>query len=302
MDKYLSSHDAIENQKSFYNVIKNTGWEDTPFFSSIGSKSFGHKDPATGHSWFYRQRPDGVGENAYAEGSARADVKNYLATKLHNELQIFKKSYGITGSQEGVLSVEGKANSKEIQSEMAALDLRLSIERALLTNTAPVAAASTATARKMGGVTHYLTVDTDAGAVELDWKAHVKASLKAMWEHGCRANCIMTSTDQKDKLDDILDSKKRYTKSDKGYVDNFSVIEDVGYAKNVKIIVSPLVEAGDMFFYDSRLLDVVLHRSIKGRDAGDKGVDASTWEHLFELTYQVLDPYAIVRVKNLKVG
>ena len=300
-DVYLSSHAAIENQQSFYNVIKTTGWEDAPFFASIGSISFKNKDPKEGHTWFYRDRPDGTGANAYAEGSLRAEVKSYEATKLQNELQIFKKSYGVTGSQKDVFSVEGKQNHLATQSELSALDLRLSIERALLTNTAPVAAATTTDVRKLGGISHYLIEDVDASAVALDWKLHVKEGLKLMWLNGCKANYIMTSATQKDALDEILDTKKQYGRADTSYVDNFSMIEDTGYAKKVKIIVNPFMAEGDLIMYDSRLLNVVLHRQIKARDITDKSYDKETYEHLFELTYQMDDPYAMVRIKNLKV-
>ena len=298
-DAYLSSHLAIENQQSFYNVIKTTGWEDAPFFSSIGSISFKNKDPKEGHTWFYRDRPDGSGANAYAEGSARAPVKNYAATKLQNELQIFKKSYGVTGSQKDVMTVEGKQNHLAVQAELAAVDLRLSIERALLTNGAPVAAAATSDVRTLGGIGHYIIEDDDVSGATLNWKAHVKESLKKMWLNGCKANYIMTSTTQKDVLDEILDTKKKYSRGDTSYVDNFSMIADTGYAKNVKIIVNPFLAEDEMLFYDSRLLKVVLHRQIKGRDASDKQTDTETFEHLFELTYQMDDPYGMVRVKGL---
>jgi len=300
-DSYLSSHAAIENQQSFYNVIKTTGWEDAPFFSSIGSLSFKNKDPKEGHTWFYRDRPDGSGANAHAEGSIRAEVKSYAATKLQNELQIFKKSYGVTGSQKDVFTVEGKQNHLAVQSELAALDLRLSIERALLTNTAPVAAAATTDVRKLGGISHYLIEDIDATAATLDWKNHIKEALKLMWLNGCKANYIMTSATQKDVLDEILDTKKQYGRADTSYVDNFSMIEDTGYAKKVKIIVNPFCAEGEILFYDSRLINVVLHRQIKGRDITDKSYDKETFEHLFELTYQMDDPYAMVRIKNLAV-
>ncbi len=305
-DSYLSSHEAIENQQSFYNVIKNTGWEDSPFFSSISSISFKNKDPKEGHTWFYRERPQGDANNAFAEGGARADVKSYTATKLQNELQILKASYGVTGSQKDVMSVEGKANYLAEQAEMAAIDLRLSIERALLTNTAPVAATTSADVRKLGGLSHYLIVDTvaDDGAgnpAPLDWSKHVKESLKAMWLKGCKANYIMTSAAQKDKLDAILDTKKQYSRADTSYVDNFTVIADTGYAKNVKIIVNPFVADDEMWFYDSRLIKSVLHRSIKGQDITDKTYDKETYQHLMELTLQIDDPYAVVRVRNLAV-
>ncbi len=296
-DKYLSSVEAIENKQSFYNVIKTTGWADTPFFASINSVSFGHKDPNGGHTWFYRKRPVGDDENAYKEGSKRAEVEHYKASKLFNELQIFKKSYGITGSQEGVLSVEGKADALSVQSELSAIDLRLSVEKALLSDKAP---SSTGGLRKMGGAFHYVTESIDANQAVLDWKEHVKEALKMMWLNGCAANFMMVSPDQKDVLDDMLDVKKRYGKQDKGIVDNFSLIEDAGYAKGVKIFASPHLKAGDVVFYNSRFIDVVLHRSIKGRDASDKAIDAKAYEHLFELTYQITDPYAMVMVKNLK--
>ena len=300
-DNFLSSLSAIENQQSFYNVIKKTGWEDAPFFSSISSTSFNGKDPSLGHSWFYRKRPTGSATNAYAEGSKRADVESYVATKLQNELQILKKTYGVTKSQKSVMSVEGKANYLAEQSAMSAIDLRLSVEKALLLNTAPVAAATIADVRKLGGISHYLITDTDAGAVALDWQIHVKAALKAMWLNGAKANYIMTSAAQKDRLDVILDTKKQYSRGDTSYVDNFSMIADTGYAKNVKIMVNPFLADDQMYFYDSRLVRAVLHRAEKSVDVTDKTFDSEAYEHLFELTLQIDDPYAMVRVKNLAV-
>jgi len=300
-DAYLSSIEAIENEQSFYNIIKDTGWEDSPFFSSIGSVSFSNKDPQAGHTWFYRKRPTGEASNAYAEGSVRADVKNYTSTKLQNELQIFKKTYGVTGSQKDVYSVEGKQNYLSKQSEMAAIDLRLSVEKALLTSGAPVAAATSTDVRTLGGIYHYIINEIDATNAALDWKANVKAMFKMMWQNGCRADYLMCGPTQKDALDTILQDKKQYTGKDKSIIDNFSVIDDAGYAKNVKIITNPFMAETDMIAYDSSLCDAVLHRQIKSRDASDKGVDAEAYEHLFELSYQILDPYAMVRVKNLAV-
>jgi len=305
-DNFLSSIAAIENQQSFYNVIKKTGWEDAPFFSSISSTSFNGKDPALGHTWFYRKRPTGSATNAYAEGSKRADVESYIATKLQNELQILKKTYGVTKSQKTVMSVEGKANYLAEQSAMSAIDLRLSVEKALLLNTAPVSAATIADVRKLGGISHYLIVDTvaDDGAgnpAPLDWSVHVKNSLKAMWLNGCKANYIMTSAAQKDALDVILDTKKQYSRGDTSYVDNFSMIADTGYAKNVKIMVNPFLADDEMYFYDSRLVRAVLHRAEKSDDVTDKTFDSEAYQHLFELTLQIDDPYAMVRVSNLAV-
>lgn len=301
-DNYLSSHDAIENQQSFYNVIRSTGFEETPFFSSIGSISFKNKDPREGHTWFYRKRPDGTDANAHAEGSKRADVKSYTATKLQNELQIFKKSYGVTGSQKDVMSVEGKQNYLSVQSEMAAVDLSLSIERALFTNTAPIAAATDADVRKMGGIAHYLIHDIDVAGAALDWKLHIKEMLKMMWKNGCRANYIMSGPDQKDALDEILDLKKQYGGNETGIISNASIIKDASYAKNVKVTANPLMGDDEIIFYDSRLLNIVLHRQIKGRNCSDPNYDAEAYEHLMELTYQMDDPYAMVRITGLKTS
>lgn len=301
-DNYLGSHDAIENQQSFYNVIRSTGFEETPFFSSIGSQSFKNKDPREGHTWFYRKRPDGTDANAHAEGSKRADVKSYTATKLQNELQIFKKSYGVTGSQRDVMSVEGKQNYLSIQSEMAAVDLSLSIERALFTNTAPVSAATDEDVRKMGGIAHYLIHDIDVAGAALDWKTHIKEMLKMMWKNGCRANYIMGGPDQKDALDEILDLKKQYGGNETGIISNASIIKDASYAKNVKVTANPLMGDDEIIFYDSRLLNIILHRQIKGRNCSDPNYDAEAYEHLMELTYQMDDPYAMVRITGLKTS
>jgi len=301
-DAYLGSHEAIENEQSFYNVIRRTGWSETPFFSSIRSVGFDGKDPALGHSWFYRKRPSGSADNAYAEGSKRADVKNYAATKLQNELQIMKQTYGVTGSQKDVMSVEKKRNYLSVQSEFSAVDLSLSVEKALILNGAPVASATDADVRKMGGISHYLIHDIDVADAALDWKLHVKEMLKMMWKNGCRANYIMAGPDQKDALDEILDLKKQYGGNETGIISNASIIKDASYAKNVKVVANPLLSDDTILFYDSTLLAIVLHRQIKGRNCTDPNFDAEAYEHLFELTYQMEDPYAMVRLTGLKTA
>jgi len=299
-DEYLSSHDAIENKQSFFNVIKDVGWEDTPFFTSLSSVPF-EGDPKLGHTWFYRKRPDGSGVDAFSEGSDAAEVKKYGATKLSNELQIIKDSYGVTKSQKDALTIEGKKNSLEKQSAMSAVNIALKLERALLGNGAPVPAAGEDDVRKLGGIYHYIVNEIDANTAALNWKVHVRAAFETMWKNGAKAKVLMCNSTQKDAIDDMFSENKRYGMAEGTISDNFSVIGDATYAKNVKIITSPLIAQSDILIYDPALIDIVLHRQVKSEDISTPGLDAERYQHLFELTMQVTDPYSIMRIKNLAV-
>lgn len=301
-DDFLTSDDVVSDEQSFYNVVRLTGNGMTPFWDSLNDAEAFDGNPATGHIWY--QTPDATaGEtNAHNEGSIRADVEGATEVELRNHLQIFKRSYGVTGSQAASKS-KVVASLLERSKDRSIKQLRLDVEKALMSATAPVQRVGNTTAGVMGGVLHYCTEVIDAtNTVELSAKAHIKAPLRTMWENGVLEDkIILCGGDVKDSISTLLDGFKTANNNETAYVGNVSKIKDVGWATNVEVKVSTQLAANEMLIYAPELINPILLRQKKDASVTDPAYDSEAWENLFELTLQVLDPYAAVHVKNIKI-
>ena len=114
-DQLYSSAQAIENKQSFYNVIRKTGQNRCPFFESLGNSIPFKGDPKKGHTFDYRPGATAGETNKHAEGGKRADATSWPAVELKNELQIFKKTSGITGSQAEATTIEEQKSKVDEQ-------------------------------------------------------------------------------------------------------------------------------------------------------------------------------------------
>ena len=304
-DEFYTSLGAIENKQSFYNVIRRTGQNRCPFFNSLGNSTPFKGDPAKGHKWDYRPGPTAGAINAHGEGSKRADVTSWPTVELANELQIFKKTSGVSGSQKEAMTIEDQKSKISDQKMNNRQQLQFDIEVAFLSDTTPVArTALNNKTGKMGGIKHYISgtnVVDCLGTTALSYKEHIEELLKIMWSAGVtEKKIIMCGTDVKSDINTLLDVGKRYGKGDTGIVANVSMIEDAGWDKNIPIIANPHLDADEMLIYAPSLINPVLLRAIKDRACSDPEYDAEAWEDLFEITLQMLDPNAALWVKNIK--
>lgn len=304
-DNFLNSLGAIENQQSFYNVIRKTGQNRCPFFESLGNSKAFEGDPAKGHKWDYRPGPTGGAANAHGEGSKRAEVTSWSVVELANELQIFKKTSGITGSQKEAMTIEKQKSKISDQKMLNRIQLQFDIEKAFLANTTPVARTTlNAKTGQMAGIKHYIigtNVVDCGGTTTLSYKAHIEEMLKIMWSAGVtEKKIVMCGVDVKSDINTLLDVGKRYGKGDTGIVANVSTIEDAGWDKNIPIIANPHLSADEMLIYAPSLINPVLLRAIKDKPCSDPEYDAEAWEDIMEITLQMLDPNAALWVKNIK--
>lgn len=304
-DAFYTSLEAIEGKQSFYNVIRRTGQNRCPFFSSLGNSIPFKGDPAKGHKWDYRPGPTVGGTNAHGEGSKRADVTSWPVVELANELQIFKKTSGVSGSQKEAMTIEDQKSKISDQKMNNRQQLQFDIEVAFLSETTPVSrTALNNKTGKMAGVKHYISgtnVFDCLGTTALSYKEHIEELLKIMWSAGVtEKKIIMCGTDVKSDINTLLDVGKRYGKGDTGIVANVSMIEDAGWDKNIPIIANPHLAADEMLIYAPSLINPVLLRAIKDRVCSDPEYDAEAWEDIFEITLQMLDPDAALWVKNIK--
>ena len=300
-DTFTSSENVLTDEESFYNVVRTTGNGITPLWDSLSEGEPFEGSPKTGHVWYQELGATTGSDNAHLEGGIRADIETITEVELRNHLQIFKRSYGITKSEKAATSRVSKT-ALQRSKDNCIKQLRLDVEKALLGATAPVQRTS-AVAGKMAGILHYASEVIDGlGTAALDYKLHIETPLKTMWENGVLEDkVILCGTDMKSAINTLLETQKRYGGSDNKVNRNVTEIEDAGWATNVTVKASPNLAPDEMLIYAPELINPVLLRQVKDGEVTDAKYDAEAWENLFEMTLQVLDPYACVHVKNLDV-
>lgn len=302
-DAILNAAQAVENRQSFYNVIRTTGLGATPFWETLGEGMGGTKSSANkGHKWDYRPGATTGADNAHAEGSIRADITSWNAVELSNQFQIFKKTSGITGSQAASWTIEEKQSSIATQELENRKQLRLDIEKALVSDTAPVAAAVMTDIRKMGGVKHYIPAPAkfDLAGAALSVKNHIDEALKLLFIKGITGEkiIIMCGADVYTDLNWYYADKNLLKQTEGSIIAKKDTIS-TGWHDAVRIMANPNFAADEALIYAPSLINPVLLRSHKSKDVTDPNYDAEAKEDLFEMTLQILDPYAVVWLDNV---
>ena len=301
-DVYTSSENVVSDEQSFYNVMRVTGRGMTPFWDSLNNAESFDGSPKAGHVWFQTVSANTGAVNKHLEGGVRADVETPTEVQLTNHLQIFKKTYGITKSEKAATS---RVSTKALQrsKDNSILQLRLDVEKALLSDTAPVQRGA-AVAGVMGGALHFASNVIDGtNTVALSYDAHIEAPLKKMWEEGVLEDKkILCGTGLKTVINGLLDGFRTSTNGETKFSKNVTEIADAGWAKNVSVESSTSLAVNEMVIYAPELINPVLLRQIKDGDVTDVNYDAEAYENLFEMTLQVQDPYAITHVKNILIA
>lgn len=302
-DNFLASTDVVSDEQSFYNVLRNTGMGQTPFWDSLMDARPYDGNPASGYIWYQNPEPTTGADNKHLEGSLRADVEQYPDVEVKNHLQILKRTYGITKSEKAAKSRIQSEDQLKRNRRKSLQQLRLDMEYAFLKATAPVQRTAIL-AGEMGGLRHFITTVIDGtNTVALDYVKHIDTPLKTMWEKGViEDKIILCGTSAKQVINGLLDTEKRYGKGDKGITRNVSEIEDAGWATNVKVIASTFLAANEIIIYAPKLISPVLLRQEKDNEVTDVTYDSQAFENLFEVTLMVEDPYAAVHVKNLLIA
>jgi len=302
-DNIYNSVDAVEHPQSFYNVIRTTGLGSTPFWETLGEGISGSDSNAKkGRNWDYRPGPDSGQDNAYAEGSRRADITTFGAVELHNEFQIFKKTSGITGSEAASMTIEKIKANIQSQELLNRKQLRLDIEKALISDTAPVGATTLADVRKMGGLKHYIPAaavfDVDNAALSV--KNHIDEAFKLMHLNGIVGEkiIVMAGADVFTDLNWYYSDKNLLKQTESSIVARKDSIT-TGWHDSVRILPNPNFAVNEAIIYAPSLINPILLRSHKSKEVSDPGYDYEAKEDLLELTLQVLDPYSAVHLKNI---
>ncbi len=281
--------------------IAKVGYNDTPLFSMIQKAVPSNRTkPYEGHTWQYEEADDGDDINAYPEGSAPATAVSNILGVSKNHYQIIKHTYGVTGSTEYAETSEGQ---KELQRQgvLRAKVHRKTIEKALFKAQAPVQRAG-ATVGRMGGLLHWATVQNtiDAAGANIQMQM-LRELLKIGWSKGVPTTHIFVNDKQKDKLDDLLETKVRVGAGGKILqFTNYTEMKNMPYVDRVKIILSPYVEDNDLIALNLNSLALVYHRLTHTKDI-PTGDDVVSKQLISELTLRVNNPYAVTRLQNLGV-
>jgi len=304
MADLITSLEAYGHEIDLYNDIKNVGWAETPFMSSLKDMApSARTNPSFGHKWMFMDIPDGAA-NAHLEGSASATPEKFLLGDATNHYQIFKNTFGVTGSEDAATGID---NKKELarQMDMTRIKHAKSIEMALVGAVAPVQRGA-AVAGKLGGLKHFLTANTDldqaiaAVGQSLTWQM-VRDVLKTGFLKGIPYTHIMMNDVQKDALDDILFSKTTNQNMSNTKIDNnVTIIGNTAYGNNIKVILNPFLADDEIIAYNPEYVNTVIWRPTKVKDVS-KDVDGVTKEIITEMTLRVEHEYAIARLKGLAV-
>ncbi len=301
-DTILSSHSAILDDQSFYNVLRTTGRGSTPFWDSLGSGIAFKGNPKKGHKFGYRPQPTAGEDNAYAEGSKRADISSWGEVELSNELQIFKKTSGITDSEAHAMDITQKRRRIETQQASNRVQMRLDIERALLSGALPIKANALTDIRRMGGVKSYIQslAVFDVANGKLSIKNHIDEALQLMFIKGIAGEKVVVMCGVKafTELQFMYSERNQLTQGDKSIQNVKTHIISAWFAK-AEIQPNPNLEANEILIYAPSLVRPVLLRQVKDRKCGSPEFDIDVTEDIIELTLQVEDPFATVHIKNI---
>ena len=303
-DNILHSGQQLADEQSFYNVIRKTGLGATPFWDSLNDGIPFEGIPSKGHSWAYMPQPSAGEVNAHKEGSIRADITSYPDVILKNQLQIFKKTSGITESESYSLTVEKQRRKIGTQQVSNRKQMRLDVEFALISSDAPVVATDAlADIRKMGGVLHYvpaLAIFDIADAV-LSIKNHVDEALKLMWINGMSGERIVlqAGVDAFSSLQFMYSDKKQLKNIEKTIHNIVTKIISAWFPLGITLEANPNFLPNEIRIYAPSLIKPVLLRSVKNNPCSDPEFDIDVTEDKMELSVQIEDPFAMVQIKNI---
>lgn len=154
---------SVGNREDLTDSIYRVAPEKTPLISSVGR----NKAKARYHEWQTETLATPDATNAQLEGDdiASLDAPN-LTTRVGNYCQIFRKTFGVSRTQE-IVDKAGRSSEINRQSVLKGIELRRDQEARFIGNFASVAE-SGATTRKAAGILAWITSNDNRGATGAD--------------------------------------------------------------------------------------------------------------------------------------
>jgi hypothetical protein len=156
------SYDLVGVREDLSNVISRIDPTEVPFQSNIGKMSVSN----TYFEWQTQALAAADADNAHIDGDDTANQAPTATVRVGGRTQIFKKSFGVSGTADAVNSA-GRAKESAYQALLKGLELRRDIEARLVANKASVTGNSTS-ARQTAGIQAWLETNTSRGTSGAD--------------------------------------------------------------------------------------------------------------------------------------
>jgi len=173
----------------------------------------------------------------------------------------------------------------------------------LISADAPVGAATITDVRKMGGVLHYVPAlgIFDLAGAELSIKDHIDEALKLMFLNGLSGEEIVlqAGVDAFSTTQYIYSDKKQLRNSEKTVHNIVTKIVTAWFPRGVRLEANPNFAANELRLFAPDLINPVLLRQHKNKACSDPEFDIDVTEDLFEMSLQILDPFAMIQIKNI---
>ncbi len=134
--------------------------QETPFMSNIGAG----KATNVKHDWQTENLANPNAANAQYEGDdvSTLDAPN-IPTRLENICQIFRKTGGVSGTDDAVISA-GRDDEMDRQTVLKTIELKRDEEAAMTANQGALTETPGSQPRRVGGALAWLTTNTSVGA------------------------------------------------------------------------------------------------------------------------------------------
>ncbi len=164
-----------------------------------------------------------------------ADAPAALAmtrSKPYNYTEIFEKKISVSDTQKAMIAAGVVGNEIDYQTTMRFNELKIEIERMLITGTR--SAGTTTTFRHMGGLWSFISTNKNNASSAVLSEANIEADLKACFDAGGRPSVIMANSTQIQKIQNIYKDRIR------------SEVEAMFGGSNIQRIISPFGAGGEV--------------------------------------------------------
>lgn len=233
------------------------------------------------------------------EGAAFGTATTTDPVRLTNYTQIFKRVWGVTGTQKAAQHYAKDAKARAMDEAMRVLGNDM--EFALVRGTT-AAAGTTSTARTMKGVKSFITTNTTAGAAAAFTQTMLDNALQQAYDQGGAIDTILVGGAIKRKIDaftagntrNVEAGDKRLTSAVNVYESSFGI---------VKVFLHRYVTFSgdtnsDVLLLDSKRWGIAVLRDPKNVDSAVVG-DSETGAFIGELTLEARNEKSSAKITNV---
>ena len=260
-----TTYTAVGNREDLSDIITNISPTQTPLYSMFGKT----KATATYHEWVEDELAPPT-DNAAVEGAKYEASSPTPRVRVGNYTQIFRKVYGVSGTQEVVLKA-GIKSEIAYQMAKAMKEIARDVEYAYVNN-ATKDAGSTTTPRKLGGIPAFVVTNVlaNGGTLRDLTETLLNDGIQTAWQAGGQPDVVVCSGKQKRVISGFTAGLLRTVDAeDKRLVASIDVYEsDFGI---VKVIASRFMPNNKILILESGKWKTAYLRPFQTEDIAKTG-------------------------------